>query len=74
LRRTRPNGHGEPPTWLRACELPAYYPVLGATTWRLLIRSGELPSRKLGSARIVRASDVEALLSEAGAVEKGAVA
>jgi hypothetical protein len=51
------------PLWLRASELPAYYPVFGATTWRKLIGSGELASRKIGAARIVRSADVELFLA-----------
>lgn len=50
------------PTWVRASQLPKYFPVFGASTWTKLIRSGELPSRKIGSARIVRSVDVERFL------------
>lgn len=51
------------PTWLRASELASYFPVFGETTWRKFISSGQLPSRKVGGARIVRTVDVERVLS-----------
>ena len=51
------------PTWLRASELPVYYPVFKETTWRGLIRTGQIASRKIGSARIVRTADVEHFLA-----------
>lgn len=55
--------------WLRASELPKFFPVFGETKWRQLIKSGELPSVKVGSARVVRTAHVEALLGGDGGPE-----
>jgi hypothetical protein len=57
------------PMWLRASQLPGRYPVFGATAWRAFIRSGQLPSRKIGAARIVNAADVEAFLAGSSSAE-----
>jgi hypothetical protein len=57
------------PTWLRASQLPAYFPVFGATAWRTFIRTGQLPSRKIGAARVVSTADVERFLAGPGSAE-----
>lgn len=49
--------------FIRAHELWAKYPVLSKWSWKRALMSGDLPSRKVGRARVVRVDDVEAFLS-----------
>ena len=64
-----PNNLPQPvaePAYIRACQLPKRYPVLGRSTWMHLVARGDLHSFKIGRARLVRMADVVAFLEGHG--------
>lgn len=56
-----------PCEFIRVTQLPRRFPVLGRSTWVELVTKGEIPSRKVGTARIVRVEDVVRFLSTGNA-------
>jgi hypothetical protein len=60
---------GAPPSYIRQSHLHRYYPVLSATTWRRLVRAGTLPSRRIGTAVVIAATDVENFLAGTDAAD-----
>jgi hypothetical protein len=51
------------PDFIRQHELAVRYPVFSDAKWRRLVRSGELPSTRIGRSVIVATTDVDALLT-----------
>jgi hypothetical protein len=54
--------------FVRAHELADRFPVLGRSTWNAILTRGDVPSRKIGRARLVRLLDVERFLAGQSAV------
>ena len=52
-----------PCEFIRVTQLPNRFPVLGRSMWVELVSKGTIPSRKVGTARIVRVEDVVRFLS-----------
>jgi excisionase family DNA binding protein len=54
---------GPPPSYIRQSQLHRYYPVLSASTWRRLVRDGNLPAHRVGNAVVIATADVERFLT-----------